>query len=405
MVSQLPQALREHGLFPNPIIIDGPTTEPTVSVDGKQVIQFCTGNYLGLGTHASAKEKAIDGINKYGLTSSGSRLVSGTQGPQLYLEDVIAKFQNTESAVVYFLVTVANMGIINGFMNPPLPRLLSALSIEPIHGEKEIFYDWLSHPSVVDACRLSVGKENMTPYRHSDMEELEQKLMASKSKIKMIVTDGVFSTDGDLAKLPDIVALSYQYDAMIFVDDAHGTGVLGDNGRGIWEHYHLEDEIDFKVGSLAKAFSGGLGAFIIGDEEFTDYIRVMGGHYIFGGSIPPAIALAIAQNIETAISEPWRRQTVLSNSDYLRKLLHNEGFETFDSETQIIPILIGQDEKAIEISQKLLQKGYYIPAFRYPAVPHNQARLRATMMATHTKAQIDSFVDELVSIAKEMRII
>ncbi len=401
LVRALPNALKEHGLFPESIAIDGPTTEPEVSVNGQRIVQFCTGNYLGLGTHESAKKVAIQGTEQYGLTSSGSRLVSGTQNPQLLLEETIAKFENTQSAVLYFLVTVANAGIINGFMNPPLPMLLGELGVGAVSGTKEIFYDWFSHPSLVDACRLAVGARNITPYRHSDMNELEMRLQKSEASIRIIATDGLFSTDGDLALLPEIVGLAYQYEAMIFVDDAHGTGVLGSNGRGIWEHFGLEDEIDFKVGSLAKAFSGGLGAFIVGDKDLTDYVRVTGGHYIFGGSIPPAIAMAIATNIETAMKEPWRRERVLSNAEYLRSKLHENGFDTLGSESQIVPILIGPDEVALNTCQELLSRGFFVPVFRYPAVPHNKARLRATVMATHTEDHIDELVNSLVGIVKQ----
>jgi 7-keto-8-aminopelargonate synthetase-like enzyme len=230
------------------------------------------------------------------------------------------------------------------------------------------------------------------------MDHLGSKLAKSDADIKMIATDGLFSTDGDLAKLPEIVELADQYNAMVFVDDAHGTGILGQNGRGIWEHYGLSDRVDVKVGSLAKAFAGGLGGFIAGDKNFTDYLRVTGGHYIFGGSIPPAVAMAITASIKVSMAEPWRRQTVLANADYLRNKLHALGFDTVGSASQIVPIIIGKDEDAIAVSAQLLKAGFFAPSFRYPAVPRGKARIRATMMATHTQEHIDRFVEALTKI-------
>jgi 7-keto-8-aminopelargonate synthetase-like enzyme len=230
------------------------------------------------------------------------------------------------------------------------------------------------------------------------MGDLESKLSKSSADIKLIATDGLFSTDGDLAKLPEIVKLADQYDAMLFVDDAHGTGVLGQNGRGIWEHFGLSDRVDIKVGSLAKAVAGGLGGFVAGKKELTDYLRVTGGHYIFGGSIPPASAMAITTALKVITAEPWRRQTVLDNSDYLRSKLHALGFDTVGSQSQIVPIIIGKDEDAIEVSGRLLEAGFFAPPFRYPAVPRGKARIRVTMMATHTKEHIDRFVEALATI-------
>lgn len=398
LIASYPRALKNQDLFPIPIIVDGPTTEPEVNINGRMVIQFATGNYLGVATHPAVKQALIHGVEIYGATSSGSRLVCGSQSPQLELEHTIAEFEGTEEAVLYFLVTVANSGSMVSLMNPPVTQLLHYLGLEKPSGKREIFFDWLSHPSIIDACALAVGNGNMVPYRHSDMVHLESKLTKSDADIKMIATDGLFSTDGDLARLPEIVKLADQYNAMVFVDDAHGTGVLGQNGRGIWEHYGLSDRVDIKVGSLAKAFAGGLGGFIAGNKDFTDYLRVTGGHYIFGGSIPPAVAMAITASIKVSMAEPWRRQTVLSNADYLRDKLHALGFDTVGSASQIVPIIIGKDEDAIAISAQLLEAGFFVPSFRYPAVPRGKARIRATMMATHTREHIDNFVDALKKI-------
>jgi 7-keto-8-aminopelargonate synthetase-like enzyme len=314
----------------------------------------------------------------------------------LELEKAIADFEGTEDAVLYALVTVASAGSMVSVMNPPVTELLKHLGLKKPEGKREVFFDWLSHPTLINACVLAVGAENMVPYRHSDMNQLETKLAKSKAKFKMIVTDGLFSTDGDLAKLPDIVSLAERYGAMVFVDDAHGTGVLGQHGRGIWEHFGLSDRIDVKIGSLAKSFAGGLGGFVVGDKDFTDYLRVTGGHYIFGGSIPPGVAMSITASIKTAMAEPWRRLTVLSNAEYLRSRLHALGYDTLGSESPIVPIIIGDDAKAIAVSERLLEVGYFAPAFRYPAVPRKKSRIRVTMMATHTHEHIDGFVEALV---------
>jgi 7-keto-8-aminopelargonate synthetase-like enzyme len=233
------------------------------------------------------------------------------------------------------------------------------------------------------------------------MDDLEQKLKKSKAEIRMIATDGMFSADGDLAPLPEIVQLAERYEATVFVDDAHGTGILGENGRGTWEHFGLKDEIDIKVGSLAKAFSGGLGGFVTGSHDLCDYVRVAGGHYIFGGSIPPAIAMAITSNIRTARNEPWRRKKVIENSEYLRTELRKRGFGVLGDNSPIVPIVMGKSEPTLAVSKELMEAGFFIPTFRYPATPMNKARLRATLMATHTKEQIDGFIAALVEISEK----
>jgi 8-amino-7-oxononanoate synthase len=401
----LPNTLREHGLFPIPQIVESSTTEPEVMICGRRVIQFCTGNYLGLATHPEAKRAAIDGIDRYGMTVSGSRMVCGTQEPHLLLEREIADFQGTEDAVAYFLVTVANQAAICSIMGPPtLTSLFQELNVKFPRGKRVIFYDWFSHPSVVWASLQAVGKENLRPYRHNDMDDLERKLKKSEAEIKLIATDGLFSAEGDLARLPDIVKLAEKYGAMVFVDDAHATGVLGKNGRGSWEYFNVEDKIDIKVGSLSKAFAAGFGAFVVGDKNFMDILRVSSNHYIFGGSMPHGHVLAMIKLIQIARTESWRRKAVLEHAHYLRNRLNEMGFDTFNSEAQIVPILIGKEEDALAISAELLEQGFLILPFRYPAVPKGKARLRVNPMATHTREHIDRFLETFVRIADKYQI-
>ncbi len=405
MIDSTVGMLREYDLYPTSHVVSGPTTEPEIIVDGRKVLQFCTANYLGLATYPELRESVKIALNEYGLAASASRLVCGTQDPHLELEESLAQFENTEDAVVFFAVTLANFGSIVSVMNPPLASLFRSLGFNnaSIKGKKAIFVDHYSHPTVMDACKLA-EVDRIYFYRHCDMDHLEGKLRKSDAEIKMIATDGLFSADGDFAPLPDIVELAEEYEALVFVDDAHATGVIGENGRGTWEYYAVEDRVDIKVGSLSKALASGLGGFVVGDKDFTDYIRVTARHYIFGGSIPPAVAKGITTAIKLATTETWRRKTVLANAQYFRERLNALGFDTLKSQAQIVPILIGDDQSAILVAEELYKQGIFTPCFRWPAVPHGRARIRVNLMATHTKEHLERFLETFEKVAEKYRV-
>ncbi|OGD61193.1 hypothetical protein A3A71_01185 [Candidatus Berkelbacteria bacterium RIFCSPLOWO2_01_FULL_50_28] len=401
-------ALKERGLFPDPVCVDGQTTEPEILINGKRVIQFSACNYLGLATHPAVKGIAKDGIDRYGLATCASRLICGTTDSHRLLESELTKFMNSDDAAVFFMVTQANAAAITSVMGGPSSilspsPLLDKLGIEPIRGSKEIFFDWYSHPSLVWASIEAVSKEGLRPYRHLDMADLEAKLKRSEAGLKLIVTDGLFSSVGTMAPLPNLVALSEKYEAILLVDDAHATGVLGENGRGTCELLGVEGRVDIQIGSLSKAFAGGLGGFVSGDQNLIDIIR-LSGRYINTGSPTPANVQALVECVRIARDEPWRKESVLENANYLRGKLHGLGFSTLDSQAHIVPVHIGDEERAIAVSKALFEKGFLVTVFRYPAIPLGKAILRMCTMATHTKEHMDQFLCAFSEVAEDYKV-
>jgi 8-amino-7-oxononanoate synthase len=239
-------------------------------------------------------------------------------------------------------------------------------------------------------------------YRNADMNDLEKKLKVSNASFKIIVSDGMFSLRGNLAPLPDMIRLAEEHEAAIYLDDAHASGLIGETGQGTWEYYGVDpSKIDFKAGSAAKTVAAGQGGFIHGSKMLIDYCRDNIRHYIFGGAVEPAVAKAITTALEIIRQEPWRRQKCLENANYLRSRLNEEGFDTLGSEFQIVPILIGGMQEAFQIQEELLEEGYYIRPFHYPAAPRNKTVLRATITCLHEFNHVDEFVKKLCKISEK----
>ncbi len=397
--------MEARGLTLRPVKVAGASTTSQPIFNDQLVVNFGSGDYLGLAMNQTAIEAQVEAVRDYGLTASGPRFTCGTLNPHLELEREIASHQGEEEAILFFLVTVASSSIISAILDSPWTDFMPEIGVQPIKGTKQIFADQFSHKSLSDACKLAVGKgrREVLRYHHCDMQELERMLGESTADTKLIVTDGVFSADGDLAPLPQIAALAEKYEAMLLVDDAHGTGILGRTGRGIWEHFDLADQVDFKIGSLAKAVAGGMGGFIACDRTMADYLRQNSGHYIFGGSAPPGVVAAITENVRQMQREGWRRETVLSNAEYLRTKLRRYGYTVLGDNTPIVPIVVGNSDNALGLSRELLELGFYAPPFRYPATEKDRARLRLTISANHTKVQMDQFISALNSITEPVQ--
>ncbi|MFH1534655.1 MAG: 8-amino-7-oxononanoate synthase [Patescibacteria group bacterium] len=361
-----------------------PDTE--VEVDGRRVLMFCSNNYLGLANHPKVKEATKKAIDKYGVGSGGSRILSGNYDIHQELENELADFKGGEDAIIFPSGFGTNLGVIPAIMN-----LFGNSILKVFKGKGVIFSDELNHASIVDGCRSS--KSKLVIYKHKDMMDLEKKLKMFKRKRKLIVTDTIFSMDGDILPLDKIVDLAQKYDAMTMVDEAHATGVMGKRGAGAVEHFNLEGRIDIVMGTLSKAL-GSLGGYIIGSKELVKYLRVAARSYMFSTAIPPAYAASVIAAIKIIRSNPEIRQNLWNNVRYLKEGLHESGFSTLDSETQIIPILVGDEKKAIEMSKLLFDKGVYAPCARWPAVPLGLSRIRVTVLANHTKEQIDTFVEK-----------
>jgi len=398
-MEQIKRILRwteEHGLYPDTKIVSS-APSPEITIGEKSYISFCSNNYLGLSIHPEVKQASIEAIQKYGTGAGGARLVSGTYEVHIELEKVIAKFKCAEDAMVFSAGYLVNIGTISALMDLPATDFFSLFKQKGI-----ILSDELNHASIVDGCRLSHAKKVI--YKHRDMGDLKSKLKKYKRKRKLIVTDGVFSMDGDIAPLPDIVMLAKKYNAMIMVDDAHSTGVLGKNGRGTAEHFGLEGKVDIYMGTLSKAL-GGAGGFVAGNKELIKYLRIRARSYVFSTAMPPGVAGGLLTAFKQIENNPVLREKLWRNADYLRTSLKKEGFSTLESETQIIPMLIGDEENAMKTAKLLFEKGIFVAPIGWPAVPKKKARIRFTVMALHTREQIDFLIKECVDVGRTLRII
>lgn len=386
-------------IYPEVYTIEGASTNPEIFIKGKKVLIFCSNNYLGLATDSRIKEEMIKAIKIYGMGSGGSRLVSGNTDVQMELEKKIAKFKGTEDAITFVTGYMAKTGVIPAVLNPPITNTLSALKNKIIKDKTAIFSDKLNHASIIDGAILS--KAERVVYSHKDMADLDQKLSERKGyKRKLIVTDGVFSMDGDIAPLDRIMEISEKHGATVMVDDAHATGVLGDNGQGTSDYFNLVKSPDIVLGTFTKVF-GGIGGFVVGSKDLIKYLKVTARTYIFTAPIPPVIAKGLVKSIDIVMNERDRRLKLNENSKYLREKLKSLGFNILESETQIIPVFIGDEKKCVEISKKLLELGIYASSIRWPAVEHGASRLRLTVMSKHSTQQIDKLISALVQVRNE----
>lgn len=361
--------------------------ENEVVMNGKKFLLFSSNNYLGLATDSRLKKKATEGILKYGTGAGGSRLTTGNFDIHDQLEATIADFKKAEAAIVFSSGYLANMGVISSVMKT---------------GDV-IFSDAWNHASIIDGCRLSHAKTIV--YEHADMVDLERKLRQSHGDgKKLIVTDGVFSMDGDIAPLPEMVELAKEYKAYIMIDDAHATGVLGNDGRGTADYFGLKDEIDFTVGTLSKAL-GAEGGFVATSSIAKNYLLSNARSFIFQTALSPSAIEAAREGISIVQNEPERRAQLLKNAQYLRLQLAQCGFVVRGGETAIISLIIGGSHEAMQFSEKLMDEGIFIPAIRPPTVPKGSSRLRITVMATHTIEQLNTVISKMKKIGREMGII
>ncbi len=391
------QEIKKYGLYPPTRTVTSPAV-PQVIVNGREVLSFCSNNYLGLATHPRVIEAADKALKKYGTSCGGARLLSGNYLLHEQLEDVIAKFKQTESSMLFMSGYMANTGAIPAFMNESNIYGLSNI----VHKPNVIFSDEHNHASIIDGCRLA--KADLNIYRHCDPNSLEHFLKKKKFHRKLIVTDGVFSMDGDIAPLKDIAMLARKYDAMLMVDDAHGTGVLGDNGRGSVEYYGVEGEVDILMGTLSKAM-GGIGGFIASKKHLIEYLRVTARQFIFSSALPPATTAGLIAAFNVLQEEPEIRVRLWRNVNYISERLTSLGFSISETQTPIIPIIIGDESLAIKFAKSIFEKGLFIPCVRWPAVPEKQARLRCTVTSNHTQDEIEKAIQILESEGKRLGVI
>ena len=361
--------------------------DAVLTVDGRPVLNFCSNNYLGLANHPALREAAKQAIDRYGCGSGASRLISGNMTLHEELENKIAELKGTEAALVFNSGFQANTGVI--------PVLV---------GEGDlILSDALNHASIIDGCRLSRAK--VAVYRHCDLDELEQRLKNALPKgRKLIVTESLFSMDGDEAPLADIVRLAEQYNAMVMVDEAHATGVYEPDGAGIVAKLGLGERVLVQMGTLGKAL-GGFGAYIAGSKALCELLINRCRSFIFTTSLPPTVmAMGIAA-IDLVRRQPERRQALWNNCERLRKGLSGLGYSLGNSHSQILPLMIGDATQCMKLSEDLLQRGVFAQGIRPPTVPAGTSRLRITLMATHSCEHIDKALQVFKEVAQELRLV
>jgi 8-amino-7-oxononanoate synthase len=351
-----------------------------VTIEGRRTIMLGSNNYMGLTGDPRVINAAVEAVNKFGSGCSGSRFLNGTLVLHNQLERELAEFLNKESALTFSTGFQANLGIISAITGP----------------RDIIFSDRANHASIVDACRLSFAKT--IKYAHNDMDELQDKLQrAPEDAGKLIVTDGVFSMEGDIVKLPALVEIAKRFGARVMVDDAHGLGMIGDCGRGTASYFGLEDEVDIIMGTFSKSLAS-LGGYIAAKESVTHYVRHNSRPFIFSASIPPACCGAALEALRIMRNEPGRQQSLKENGDYLKAKLREADIPVGETETAIVPVMTYETLRTFRIHHELLMAGVYCNPVISPAVKEGECLLRTSCTATHTKAQID----EAVAIFKDV---
>jgi len=346
-----------------------------VTIDGREMLMFASYNYLGLITHPKIKKAAIDAIEKYGTGAAGVRLLAGTTKIHEKLEETIAKFTGVEDAVTYSSGYVTN---------------LAAISTLCVRGDLVII-DKLDHASIIDGCILS-GANHRT-YLHNNMESLEKILANSGGYVnKLVIVDAVYSMDGDVSNLPEISRLAKKYNAKVMVDEAHSIGVLGKTGHGIEEHFGLKDAVDVHMGTLSKTIPS-IGGYLAGDKDLINFLKHNSRPFIFSASLPPVAAATAIACFEVIESEPERILNLQKNVKQFKDGLNSMGYNTMNSTTSIVPILVGEEEDTLKLCQMVNDEGIFICPILFPAIPKDTNRLRAHVLATHTSQDIDKALD------------
>jgi 8-amino-7-oxononanoate synthase len=379
------KSLISHGLYPYFRIIES-AQDPTITIMGRKMIMVGSNNYLGLTNHPKVKEAAIDAIKKYGTGCAGSRFLNGTLDIHVKLEEKLARFIRKEAALIFSTGFQVNLGVISALVSK----------------DDIVIIDKMDHASIIDGCRLSFGE--VKKFRHNDLADLERILKDYEDKGKLIVIDGVFSMEGDIANLPEIVALAKKYVARVMVDDAHGIGVLGRTGRGTAEYFNLEDKVDLIMGTYSKSLAS-IGGFISGSADVIHYIKHFARSLIFSASPPPASVASVSAALDIIENEPERREMLWKNTIKMFNGFKDLGFQVGPSQTPIIPIVVGDDEKAFTMAMMLQEEGVFANVAVSPAVPNGKALIRTSYMATHTDEHLDIVLKAFEKVGRKLGII
>uniref|UniRef100_UPI00406CF249 glycine C-acetyltransferase n=1 Tax=Psychrobacillus sp. FSL K6-2843 TaxID=2921549 RepID=UPI00406CF249 len=382
------EQLKSQGLYNEIDPVEG-ANGPIITVGGNELINLSSNNYLGLATNDELKRIAKETIDKYGVGAGAVRTINGTLDLHVKLEEKLAEFKGTEAAISYQSGFNCNMAAISAVMDK----------------NDAILSDQLNHASIIDGCRLSKAK--IIPFNHSDMDDLRNKAKeATKSgqynKV-MVITDGVFSMDGDIAKLPEIVEIAKEFDLITYVDDAHGSGVTG-KGKGTVKHFGLEKEIDFQIGTLSKAI-GVVGGYVAGKKDLIDWLKVRSRPFLFSTALPPGDVAAITAAVQMIIDSTELHDKLWENGDYLKAGLSKLGFDIGASETPITPCIIGDEKLTQQFSKRLFEEGVYAKSIVFPTVPKGTGRVRNMPTAAHTKEMLDNAIATYEKVGKDLGVI
>lgn len=381
------ESMKQAGKFVPIKVLQGPQGA-WVKIQGQNYLNMCSNNYLGLANHPEVRKAAVEAIQEYGVGAGAVRSIAGTNEIDIRLEEKIARFKHMEAALVYQGGLLANTGTI--------PALVGK--------EDQVFSEELNHASIIDGVRLSSAQRVV--YKHMDMSDLKKHLSVAtgQNSRRLIITDGVFSMDGDIAPVPEIVELAERYGAISYVDDAHGEGVLGDHGRGIADHFRVSDRIDIEMGTFSKAI-GSMGGFVAGPEYLVEYLKRKARPFLFSSGLNPGDAAAVLKSIEIMERDDSLLKQLWKNSDYLKKGLRDLGFNLGNSKTPITPVIVGDEKKTIQLSEELYASEHvFASPIVYPTVPQGTARIRLMPSAVHSRSDLDYAIEAFARVGKRLGI-
>jgi len=382
------EKLKEQGLYTYIRTLESPQGSWLV-INEKKVLNLCSNNYLGFANEERLKKAAINAIEKWGVGPGAVRTIAGTFSIHEELEETLAKFKKVEATLFLQSGFVANQAVIPAITNE----------------EDAILSDELNHASIIDGVRLSKAKRYV--WKHRDIKDLEEKLIEADkngARRKLVITDGVFSMDGDLAPLPEIVELAEKYNAMVMVDDAHGEGVLGSHGRGIVDHFELHGRVDIEIGTLSKAF-GVLGGYIAGKKELIEYLKQKARPFLFSSPLSPADTAAALEATKILLESDERVKKLWDNAKYFKEEMKKLGFDTGESETPITPVMLYDAKLSTQFSKELFEEGIFAQSIGYPTVPKGKARIRVMISAVHTKEDLDFALEKFEKVGKKLGVV
>ena len=380
-----PDKVIEAGVYPYFRMIES-QQDPVVMMGDREVIMCGSNNYLGLTSHPKVKEAAVDAVKKYGTGTAGSRFLNGTLDIHVELENKLAWFFRKEAALTYATGYQTNLGVLSSVVT---------------RGDVAIS-DRLNHASIVDGLRLSLGE--VKKFKHNDMEDLDRVLESAGDRNKMVVVDGVFSMEGDISPLDEIVALRQKHDFGLMVDDAHGVGVLGATGRGTAEHFGVEDDADIIMGTYSKALAT-IGGFVVASADIIKYLKHMSRSMIFSASLAPALVSAVSTALDIVDQEPERREKLWDNTRKMMEGFKSYGFDTGDAASPVVPVVVGDDMLAFKMALMLQEEGVFANPVVSPATPPGRALIRTSYMATHTDEHLDRVLDAFVRVGRQVGLI